>query len=58
VAVARVLSRLPLTAWFALPTLALPAARRARRSEASGESDPPRDGDATPRPGLTASGTR
>jgi hypothetical protein len=26
-AVARVLSRLPLTAWFALPTLALPAAR-------------------------------
>ncbi|HEY6417344.1 MAG TPA: HTTM domain-containing protein, partial [Acidimicrobiales bacterium] len=51
-AVARVLSRLPLTAWFALPTLALPAARRGRRSAATGESDPP-DGGATPRPGLT-----
>ena len=31
-AVARVLSRLPLTAWFALPALLLPAVRRARRS--------------------------
>jgi vitamin K-dependent gamma-carboxylase len=30
-AVALVLSRLPLTAWFALPALLLPAARRARR---------------------------
>jgi uncharacterized membrane protein YphA (DoxX/SURF4 family) len=30
-AVAFVLSRLPLTAWFALPTLLLPAVRRARR---------------------------
>jgi hypothetical protein len=30
-AVAFALSRLPLTAWFALPTLLLPAARRARR---------------------------
>jgi hypothetical protein len=56
-AVARVFSRLPLTAWFALPTLALPAAR-ARRPATSGESDPPRNGEATPRPGLTASGTR
>jgi hypothetical protein len=57
-AVARVLSRLPLTAWFALPTLALPAARRARRPATSGESDPTHDGGATPRSGLTASGTR
>ena len=31
-AVARVLSRLPLTAWFALPTLLLPAARARHRS--------------------------
>jgi hypothetical protein len=31
-AVALVLSRLPLTAWFALPTLLLPAVRRNRRS--------------------------
>ena len=31
-AVALVLSRLPLTAWFALPALLLPAVRRARRS--------------------------
>ena len=31
-AVAFVLSRLPLTAWFALPVLLLPAVRRARRS--------------------------
>jgi hypothetical protein len=30
-AVALVLSRLPVTAWFALPTLLLPAVRRARR---------------------------
>jgi hypothetical protein len=29
-AVAFALSRLPLTAWFALPTLLLPAVRRAR----------------------------
>jgi hypothetical protein len=57
-AVARVLSRLPLTAWFALPILALPAARRARRSATSGEPAPPRDGEASSRPGLTASGTR
>ena len=33
-AVALVLSRLPLTAWFALPTLLLPAVRRARRTGA------------------------
>jgi uncharacterized membrane protein YphA (DoxX/SURF4 family) len=31
-AVALALSRLPLTAWFALPTLLLPAVRRARRN--------------------------
>ena len=31
-AVAFVLSRLPLTAWFALPALLLPAVRRARRA--------------------------
>jgi hypothetical protein len=30
-AVAFVLSRLPLTAWFALPALLLPAVRRVRR---------------------------
>ena len=30
-AVAFALSRLPVTAWFALPTLLLPAVRRARR---------------------------
>ena len=29
-AIAFTLSRLPLTAWFALPTLLLPAVRRAR----------------------------
>jgi hypothetical protein len=57
-AVARVLSRLPLTAWFALPTLVLPAARPARRSPTSGPSGPPGDGEATPRSGLTASGRR
>jgi hypothetical protein len=33
-AVALVLSRLPLTAWFALPALLVPAVRRARRSPA------------------------
>jgi hypothetical protein len=32
-AVAFALSRLPLTAWFALPALLLPAARRARRPQ-------------------------
>ena len=57
-AVARVLSRLPLTAWFALPTLVLPAARPARRSPTSGPSGPPGDGEATPRSGLSASGRR
>jgi hypothetical protein len=31
-AVALALSRLPLTAWFALPTLLLPPVRRARRN--------------------------
>jgi hypothetical protein len=33
-AVALLLSRLPLTAWFALPALLLPAVRRARRGRA------------------------
>ena len=33
-AVALTLSRLPLTAWFALPALLLPAVRRARRAGA------------------------
>ena len=56
-AVARVLSRLPLTAWFALPILALPAARPARPSPSSGQS-PPRDGEANRRSGLSASGRR
>jgi hypothetical protein len=32
-AVAFTLSRLPLTAWFALPALLLPAVRRARRGD-------------------------
>jgi Vitamin K-dependent gamma-carboxylase len=35
-AVALTLSRLPLTAWFALPTLLLPAVRRARRAGPGG----------------------
>jgi hypothetical protein len=35
-AVALALSRLPLTAWFALPALLLPAARRARRAGGDG----------------------
>jgi uncharacterized membrane protein YphA (DoxX/SURF4 family) len=35
-AVALTLSRLPLTAWFALPTLLLPAVRRARRAGTGG----------------------
>jgi hypothetical protein len=35
-AVAMTLSRLPLTAWFALPTLLLPAVRRARRAGPGG----------------------
>jgi hypothetical protein len=34
-AAAFTLSRLPLTAWFALPVLLLPAVRRARRDEAA-----------------------
>jgi uncharacterized membrane protein YphA (DoxX/SURF4 family) len=37
-AVAFTLSRLPLTAWLALPTLLLPAVRRARRSNGKGAS--------------------
>jgi Vitamin K-dependent gamma-carboxylase len=57
-AVARVLSRLPVTAWFALPTVALPAVRRARRSPASDHCGPVRDGEATDRSGLAASGPR
>ena len=34
-AVALALSRLPLTAWFAMPTLLLPGVRRARRARAA-----------------------
>ena len=37
-AVALALSRLPLTAWFALPALLLPAVRRARRDVIAGRS--------------------
>jgi hypothetical protein len=33
-------SRLPLTAWFALPALLLPGVRRARRAEAGGIPPP------------------
>ena len=57
-AVARVLSRLPLTAWFALPTLALPANRPARRSPTPDQSGPARGGEAADRSGLAASGPR
>ena len=57
-AVARVLSRLPLTAWFALPTLLLPAARRARRAripDLAGHAD---DGEGADQSDLAASGPR
>jgi Vitamin K-dependent gamma-carboxylase len=39
-ALAFVLSRLPLTAWFALPALLLPAVRRARRDGVAALDDP------------------
>jgi hypothetical protein len=57
-AIARVFSRLPLTAWFALPTLALPAARLARRSPTAGPAGTGRGADAGGRSGLAASGRR
>ncbi len=57
-AVARVLSRLPLTAWFALPTLALPAIRPARRSPTPDQSGTAPEGEAAERSGLAASGPR
>jgi hypothetical protein len=57
-AVARVLSRLPLTAWFALPTWLLPAVRHAGRSR--DQSGPGRDGDRerADQAALAASGPR
>jgi Vitamin K-dependent gamma-carboxylase len=57
-AIARVFSRLPLTAWFALPTLALPAARPARRSPTAGPAATGRGADVGGRSGLAASGRR
>jgi hypothetical protein len=57
-AVARVLSRLPVTAWFALPTTALPAVRRARRSPAPDPSGPAGDRDTTDRSDLATRGRR
>ncbi|HET6835046.1 MAG TPA: HTTM domain-containing protein [Acidimicrobiales bacterium] len=55
-AVARVLSRLPLTAWFALPTLLLPAVRRARRSPIPDLVGDAGDDNRVDRPNLAASG--
>jgi hypothetical protein len=57
-AVARVLSRLPLTAWFALPTLLLPAARRARRHQIPDPTGHAGDSEGAVRPGLAAGGPR
>jgi len=57
-AVARVLSRLPLTAWFALPTLLLPAVRGARRSPDPDQAGHAGDSDRAAEPGLAASGPR
>lgn len=57
-AVARVLSRLPLTAWFALPTLLLPAVRRARRSPIPDLVRRAGDNGGVDRPDLAASGPR
>jgi hypothetical protein len=55
-AIARVLSRLPVTAWFALPALLLPAVRRALRSQNPGRAGQARDSDGADQPGLAASG--
>jgi hypothetical protein len=57
-AVARLLSRLPLTAWFALPTLLLPAVRRARRSQIGDRTGHAGGSDRAAHPGLAASGPR
>jgi HTTM domain len=57
-AVARVLSRLPLTAWFALPTLLLPAVRRARRSQIRDQAETAGHSDRATHPGLAARGPR
>jgi hypothetical protein len=57
-AVARVLSRLPLTAWFALPTLLLPAVRRARRLEIRDLAETAGHSDRATHPGLAARGPR
>jgi Vitamin K-dependent gamma-carboxylase len=66
-AVARVLSRLPLTAWFALPTLLLPPVRRARRPRVPDQADTgrpgrggghAREGERPDQSGLAASGPR
>jgi hypothetical protein len=57
-AVARVLSRLPPTAWFALPTLLLPAARRARRHQIPDPTGHAGDSEGAVRPGLAAGGPR
>ena len=57
-ALARVLSRLPLTAWFALPTLVLPAVRRSRRHPDPGRAHRAGDGRRADRPGVAAGGPR
>ena len=57
-AVARLLSRLPLTAWFALPTLLLPAVRRARRSQIGDRAGHAGGSDRAAHPGLAASEPR
>jgi hypothetical protein len=53
-AVARVLSRLPLTSWFALPTLLLPAARPGHRSPIAGGAGDAGDPARADRSGLAA----
>jgi Vitamin K-dependent gamma-carboxylase len=57
-AMARVLSRLPLTAWFALPALLLPRVRRSRRPPIRGRAGAAGDGDRSASPRLAASGPR
>jgi hypothetical protein len=57
-AVARLLSRLPPTAWFAMPTLLLPAVRRARRYQIPDLGGHAGDGEGAVRPGVAAGGPR
>jgi hypothetical protein len=57
-ALARVLSRLPLTAWFALPTLVLPSVRRSRRHPDPGRAHRAGEGRGADRPGVAAGGPR